>query len=380
VRGTRKQVDEIKSIIAKLEEPAAAEAGSDTMLYLPIHGERAQRLLESGKRFWPGNDDVRIFPPAEEAPNDIIEKEINGAPPKPQKERAQPKTNSNRETSRTRIEPTRFVNAQDEDEVRSDEQTYSDDAPIKAQVTPRGILLHSDDPELLKRFEEHLRTIAGPGALSDSKMVIFHLKHVRPEEAKTLLSDIRDGEPLPPYDSKASSSGSRPRYSFSGPSVIADTRLNRLIVQGTVDEVRKVEKHLELIDRDESMTDVQFRGKPQIVTLRHIKASHAATIIRDTYSDQLTSSAATQAQQQQVIQQQQQQQQQQLQKQLQAQQKQAQQQQQQQGEPQGEQKQAAAPAPRRGGMGMAGRNVLKKRVTQNKTSHQPVLRQKDRRR
>lgn len=349
VRGSRQQVDEIKTIIATLEEPAAAEAGSDTTRYLPIHGERAQRLLESGKRFWPGNDDVLIFPPAEEAPNDIIEKEINGAPLKPRQERTQPKTNSNRETSRSRIEPTRFVNAQDEN--GAGEQPYSEDAPIKAQVTPRGILLHSNDPELLKKFEEHLRTIAGPGALTDNRMAIFHLKHVRPEEAKSLLSDIRDGEPLPPYDSKAASSGSRPNYSFSGPSVIADTRLNRLIVQGTMDEIRKVEKHLALIDRDESIADVQFRGKPEIVTLRHIRASHAAAIIRETYSDQLTSSAATQAQQQQVIQQQQQQQQQ-LQKQLQAQQQQAQKQQQ--AEPQGEQKQDSAPSPRRGGDGSGG--------------------------
>ena len=191
-----------------------------------------------------------------------------------------------------------FVKTQNVDPQES-EDASPPKQPIKAQVMPRGILLQSDDVQLLNRFEEHLRMIAGPDAFSETKIAIFFLKYVGAEEAKSLLSDIRRGGS--PYrrdssldDTETEDDLAGPRrpgrsdFSFFGPSVIADARLNRLIVQGTVAEILQIEKHLQIIDRDESITEVQIRGKSRLIQLVHIRASEAAAIIRDAYANELS--------------------------------------------------------------------------------------------
>jgi type II secretory pathway component GspD/PulD (secretin) len=264
--------------------------------------------------------EVLIFPPAEDNPGDVIERELKEAPNAPPS-KTQPAPLPR--TLETRILETRdatnsvpaiasltsTIYAEQTGEASPREGASRNDGPasdglaIKAQVTPRGILLHSTNPELLRRFEEHLLAIAGPGALSESKMAIFYLQHVRANEAKSLLTDIRTGEPYEysSFDSKCDSPSSS-RSSFSVPSVIADTRLNRLIVQGTVMEIAQIEKHLRLIDRDKSITDVQFRGKPHIVSLTYARAFAAAAIIRSAYAHELQAEGpapATKEQQQQ---------------------------------------------------------------------------------
>ena len=162
-------------------------------------------------------------------------------------------------------------------------------------------MLQSNNVQLLNKFEEHLRAIAGPDAFSETRMAIFYLKHVDADQAKSLLNDIRRGDS--PYRRDSSLEGTeteddlagprrpgRSYYSFFGPSVIADVRLNRLIVQGTMVEILQIEKHLKIIDRDKSIAEVQIRGKSHVIQLVHIRASEAATIIRDVYGNELSKS------------------------------------------------------------------------------------------
>lgn len=295
VRGTRSQVDEVKKIVDRLEQPRESTKNS-TLRLLPIQGARAQQLLETGKRFWPGDDDVLIFPPSTETPGDLIEREINGEEPKPTPPAPPDRSPTERDDRAQRSNRTTFVTTQNVDREES-EDAGPPTQPIKAQVTPRGILLQSTDVQLLNEFEEHLRTIAGPNAFSETMMAIFYLKHVGADEAKSLLSDIRRGESSYRRDSSLDDTETdelegprrpgRSYYSFSAPSVIADARLNRLIVQGTVVEILHIEKHLKIIDRDKSIADVQIRGKSHVIQLVHIRASEAATIIRDAYGNEL---------------------------------------------------------------------------------------------
>jgi len=300
VRGTRAQVDEVKKIVDRLEQPRESTKNS-TLRLLPIQGARAQQLLETGKRFWPGDDDdVLIFPPSTETPGDLIEREINGEEPKPTPPPPPDRSPTARDDRAQRSNRTTFVTTQNVDRQES-EDAGAPKPPIKAQVTPRGILLQSNDVELLNKFEEHLRVIAGPNVFSDTMMAIFYLKHVGAEEAKSLLSDIRRGESSYRRDSSLDDTetddlegprrAGRSYYSYFGPSVIADARLNRLIVQGTVVEILRIEKHLKIIDRDRSIADVQIRGKSHVIRLVHIRASEAAAIIRDAYGHELSGGA-----------------------------------------------------------------------------------------
>jgi len=317
VRGTRAQVDEVKKIVDRLEQPRESTKNS-TLRLLPIQGARAQQLLETGKRFWPGDDDVLIFPPSTETPGDLIEREINGEEPKPTPPAPPDVSPTERDDRAQQSNRITFATMQNVDRQES-EDAGAPKPPIKAQVTPRGILLQSNDVQLLNEFEKHLRTIAGPNVFSETMMAIFYLKHVGADEAKSLLSDIRRGESSYRRDSSLDETETdelegprRPRrsyYSYFGPSVIADARLNRLIVQGSAVEILRIEKHLKIIDRDKSIADVQIRGKSHVVKLVHIRASEAAAIVRDAYGHELSggSSAGQQptAKQQQQLQQEQ---------------------------------------------------------------------------
>ena len=315
VRGTRKQVDEIKKIVEKLEQPTRDSISKGPLRLLPIHGESAQRLLETGRRFWPGNDDVQVFP--SEASEEVLERVINGdntTPKSPAKPRRtldqqpthppapkpnQPATQTTNYEKRSSSAEIFVANRRRRSNGIGQRTQPSPDTQrktIKAQVTPRGILLHSADTELLNRFEEHLRKIAGPGQLSATRMAIFYLTHVRAENAKSLLSDFRTGQSSYGRDRTLDSDleSSRPGrsfFSYSAPSVIADSRLNRLIVQGTAAEILEIEQHLRIIDRDKSLADVLTRGKPRVIQLVHIRAADAAQIIRQTFADQLASGA-----------------------------------------------------------------------------------------
>lgn len=300
VRGTRSQVDEVKKIVDRLEQPRESTKNS-TLRLLPIQGTRAQQLLETGKRFWPGDDnDVLIFPPSTETPGDLIEREINGEEPKPTPPAPPDESPTERDDRAQRSNRITFATMQNVDPQES-EDASAPKPPIKAQVTPRGILLQSNDVQRLNEFEKHLRLIAGPNVFSDTMMAIFYLKHVGAEEAKSLLSDIRRGESSYRRDSSLDDTETddlegprrpgRPYYSYFGPSVIADARLNRLIVQGTMVEILRIEKHLKIIDRDKSIADVQIRGKSHVVKLVHIRASEAASIVREAYSHELSGGA-----------------------------------------------------------------------------------------
>ena len=341
VRGTRSQVDEVKRIVEGLEKPQVTEQVGPLRV-LPIHGARAQQLLETAKRFWPGDDDVLIFPPAGNTPADVIEREIDGSSsdearsPQPSNQRAPTRTQPEvkKDVTTTFLPTSVSVPAGFRHAARDKATNQPQEEPaIRSQVTPRGILLYSEDVELLNRFENHLRTIAGPGQLSAKKMAIFYLRHVRAEDAQRLLADLRRGNSSSRLDEDEDDSFGPPvprrsLFSFSIPSVIADARLNRLIVQGTLAEIAEIERHLTIIDRDKSIADVQTRGKPRVIQLVHIRASAAEAFLRTVYAGQVASgNAQAQAQQQQ---QQQQQQAKQLQQQLQQQQQQLQQQQNQQ--------------------------------------------------
>ena len=326
VRGKRTQVEEIKQIVEQLEQPRESKRGP--LRLLPLHGERAQRLLETGKRFWPGDDEVLVFPPdTDDTPNEVLERVINDQPtatppinraPSPP---AKPRASDN--TRPARLPDTIFVDLRQDTGTSPDGASQIPPTPavgsnvIKAQVTPRGILLHSEDAELLNRFEEHLRTIAGPGELSATRMAIFYLRHLPAEDAKALLIDIRRGQSSLGGDRSLDASNEdeslgpprpgRSYYSYSAPSIITDPRLNRLIVQGTIDEILEIEKNLKIIDRDKSLTDVQTRGKARVIELVHIRAAAAAAIIRDAFPGQIASGSGGQRKPQQQERQQQEQ-------------------------------------------------------------------------
>ena len=58
--------------------------------------------------------------------------------------------------------------------------------------------------------------------------------------------------------------------------VVADSRLNRLIAQGTASDIEQIESYLKIIDKDTSITSVEVYGTTHVIELVHTRAEEVA--------------------------------------------------------------------------------------------------------
>jgi type II secretory pathway component GspD/PulD (secretin) len=65
--------------------------------------------------------------------------------------------------------------------------------------------------------------------------------------------------------------------------VVVDSRLNRLIVQGTVSDIERVENYLKIIDKDSSITSIETYGSSHVIELTYTKANVVADAIRQVF-------------------------------------------------------------------------------------------------
>ena len=117
--------------------------------------------------------------------------------------------------------------------------------------------------------------IAGPFQSMPSPPVVFYLKYAKPDDAIRVLAELLDGG----ESAKDAVAGSHVNgYVTSSGSfltsfvtsrdgtttmiagtitVVADSRLNRLIAQGTASDIELIEDYLRIIDKDSSITSIE---------------------------------------------------------------------------------------------------------------------------
>ncbi len=304
VRAKRHQIDQIKTIVEGLEKsasvnPTADQTGEATFRILSIDAQQAERLLETASTFWRDANPVIIYPSSGENGADAIERvpgqpidspseDVESKPAAPTVPAVAPRNKSDQ----NRLAP-RTLTAVSNHRV----------AAIRCQVTPRGVLLQSDDTDALNRFEQHLRVIAGPISVMPATPVVFYLQHTKPDDALKMLGELIDGG----ESARQGEAGTLVNGYVSGSSsgaflssmiasqdgtttmmagsitVVADARLNRLIAQGTPDDIEMIESYLKIIDKDNSITSIQTYGTTRVIELLHTDASDVAKSVRDAF-------------------------------------------------------------------------------------------------
>ena len=79
----------------------------------------------------------------------------------------------------------------------------------------------------------------------------------------------------------------------TGPvSIVADPRLNCLVVQAVPADLQLMEQLLKVIDREASITEVQTAGKPHIIPVVYMQAEEVANVVRETYATRIASNAS----------------------------------------------------------------------------------------
>ena len=292
VRGKRYQIEEIKKIVAGLDDSSAGrpELNTEQIRIFPLKGQQAEEVLETAAKFWREPNTIVLFQTSQKSPSLETERVLHAE---------DLKNNASQKPAGGVVGPNTRVLS---DSVDSKEPL------IRCQLTPRGLLLQSDDSEALDKFEELLRTIAGPMNSTPSPPVVFYLKYTKPEDAVRMLADLLDGGEAATdsqygslvngYLSSSSSllgslitsTDGRTTMIAGTITVVADSRLNRVIAQGTTRDIELVENYLKIIDKDSSLIEIETYGTSHVLELAHANATEVAEVIRDAYGDRVAGS------------------------------------------------------------------------------------------
>lgn len=298
VRGKQHQIEKIKQIITQLDKPAGMGEGSEKIRLFPLTKKNGEKTLALAAKLWKGDNSVVLFPTTT-ASEPAVEKTLVDEP------------------SATEISNPIESPVEDDPQVLSVPRKPGA-AMISCEFTARGLMLQSEDIEGLNLFSEHLRGVAGKTAPRTGKPVVYYLKFAKAENAVRTLAELLDGGEAAGEGSESGSlinsslySTTSSFYSFvttrggmttltaDSLSVVVDTRLNRLIVQGTTSDIALVESYLKIIDKDSSITDIATGGESHFIELVHSDAEEVAETIRQAFATRIVRAVPGQNPQQQ---------------------------------------------------------------------------------
>ncbi|QDV63004.1 secretin N-terminal domain-containing protein [Crateriforma conspicua] len=307
VRGTPRQIEQIKQIVAGLDS-GSPDTGDDVTI-LPLSGRAALESLETAAKFWREDNPVVLFPSGRGVKTSPTEKAI-GDKVKPDAADQKSGVDANlTEEERTLIS---LTDGADEGGPRllTDNQR-SQAAMIRCQLISRGLLIQSDDSDALAEFKRHLQNIAGPAELAPSPPIIFYLSYAKANDALRMLAELLDGGEA----AREGQAGTLVNGYVSGGgtylgsivtsregtmtmmagsiTVVADPRLNRLIAQGTAGDLTLIESYLKIIDKDNSLTDNKTYGVTRVIEVVHADVNEVAAAIREAFADRIADSKAS---------------------------------------------------------------------------------------
>lgn len=318
VRGTTDQIQQIEQLVERL---GARQSSGTDLRFIPLSGSQRQSLLQTAKKSWGGDNCLQILPGQETTQRQFIERSLHAEPEQGSEDADSvvPTMSSEKDVPGQQNLPLRSDDNTDNGFVSLPEggdtiNTSAPAPPIRSQVVPNGILLQSDDIEALDHFEEHLRMLSAQDKTAISPTVIYYLKYVSAEEAVKMLADLLDGGNAlsdAPEDTLVRGSVGN-LGSFYGSllferdgvttvtagtaTIVSDARLNRLIVQGTREDIATIESYMKIIDKDSSITDIETSGRSRVIELKHARATEVAEMIREAFPDRVDMSAQRSAQ------------------------------------------------------------------------------------
>jgi type II secretory pathway component GspD/PulD (secretin) len=298
VRAKKPMMERIKKMVTQLDVPTGVGGSNDEIRLFPLRGKEAERLVQAAARFWRGANPIILHPPIYTSSVQRRERIVaSGAA-------------SGAASSQSPVTPVTRPEKTNPEVLAGD--IRSPIPAIRCQLTPRGMLLQSLDTKALDHFYQHLQAISGPTGSVPSPPVVFYLKYTKPDEALRILSELLDGgESALEGEAGSLVNGyvSSPGASLLGSlvvsrsgtvtltsgtiTVVADSRLNRLIVQGTDEDIEIVENYLKIVDKDNSITVVETYGRSHVIELFHTRASEVAATIREAYGSRVSASASS---------------------------------------------------------------------------------------
>ena len=189
---------------------------------------------------------------------------------------------------------------------------------------PAGLIVTSDNPELLNEFDEISRIVQEQLAAGPTEPTVVYLKYIPALAAEELIRGVLNGTSSSGGSGGGGllgevasgvlggggflgnllgmggggSSTSSSSNSSGDVTITADPRLNALWVQANPLDMQLIEELIEIIDTPESPVDVQTRGVPNIIYLENAPVADVEAMVRGVFADRISGAASQNAQRQ----------------------------------------------------------------------------------
>jgi type II secretory pathway component GspD/PulD (secretin) len=335
VRGTTEQIAMVRNLIEKLEGTDSLGDMGDRIRVLPYTGRTAQETVEQLQSLWQvmgKKNKIRMVTPSagggSASRNTFPQRRVGGMieaasgagvpDTMPTADRIDggifPDEARRRKDSLALPDPNELTLVSDTTATAATaaaEKIPDGSGDIVITMTPGGMVIASDDPLALSDFEQMMRTLSDQTSMAGAEPTVFWLKYTKAPEAADLITKILGGDSggggggglassmlgelgggmlggLLGFGGGGDSGGSTANsiLTTSGSvSIVADGRLNALIVQANAVDMQTIEMILEVIDREESPEDVRTTSKPQLIPVIYQSAADVANIVKAVYAE-----------------------------------------------------------------------------------------------
>lgn len=279
VRATKDQLESIRKLLQQMGETQTTKttdvsAGSGRLRFVPIK-RSSKQLLEDIQKVWPS---MRSNPINVMNPMPIEPGTKEAVPPQP----VAPKKTDDLGQSRSKVVE-RLASAQ---AMPDNQQIASEQRPPIIVVTGEDQwTLASDDLNALDAFTQLLDSLMSPKVTpfaTAGNFSVYILRHADASHLQEILVDLfRTGD-----------SGRRTSLSdaLQRVKIVADARINGLIIGGNRADRKIVEELLAVFD-SEDLLDTLQQITPNIVQLESASAKNVVSIIQSVYKSQFTTGA-----------------------------------------------------------------------------------------
>jgi type II secretory pathway component GspD/PulD (secretin) len=334
VKGTKQEVEQVRELLNKVQSTGPTLDGlRNNARFLPYSGKSADKVLNQIDILWEATKKkgrIRKIEPKDRESNE----------PKPDAKSSTSIAPASTEQV-AGIDPSlsgvRLARMQDPAEqpnekpaAQAEENQDDQDAnelstgtdEVKIYRGPNGLIVTSDDPQLLNEFDEIARVVQEQMAASPTEPTVFYLQHISAAAAEELIRGVLGG-------TSASSSGgggggllgevassvlggggflgsllgmggggSSATSASSGSStasgdvfITADPRQNALWVQANGLDMQLIEQLIEIIDTETGPVDIRTRGIPRIIYLETAPVAQVESTVKAVFADRLSSNA-----------------------------------------------------------------------------------------
>ncbi|TWU46014.1 Bacterial type II/III secretion system short domain protein [Novipirellula aureliae] len=274
IRGTAQQMEEIRDLLGRLgetiQEPgmaASPRVPSNARVRTIVVGRDSKSLLEQLQKVWPS---------LRKNPLRVIRSENSDAPDIPPR--------------RTDGVLNRGAGLDGQPNVTLVAEPASEDPPFSSEIEPPAVLIlprdgrwviASEDSEALEMLTKLMEVAVSPPMMpvaESGNLSIYVLQHGNADDLESILENLF-----------RQNRGSNSRFSSTSSEtrIVADTRINALIVQGSRADRGVIEDLLAVLDSSEFVDALQL-ATPQLIPIRHTAAERVEELLRTVYSSQLS--------------------------------------------------------------------------------------------